>query len=198
MKHKRLTRILALDLHPRSFGYVVIESPTKLLDWGVCSYRRKHGAANVLVRKRLMQLLDLWRPAALVLHNPVKKSRRPNQKKDGLTEWIVAEAKSRRIMVHAPVKSSADYQGKNLTKYENARRVAERFPVLTRALPPKRKAWESEHYRMSIFTAAALAMAQLHAKSASTPAMPKRRPRMALASSRRKKLLDDRRFSEST
>ena len=198
MKHNSLTRILALDLHPRSFGYVVIESPTKLLDWGVCSDRRKHGAANVLVRKRLMQLLDLWRPAALVLHNPVKKSRRPNQKKDGLTEWIVAEAKSRRIIVRAPVKNSADYQGKILTKYENARRVAEHFPILTRELPPKRKAWESEHYRMSIFTAAALAMAQLHAKSASTPAMPKRRPRMALASSRRKKLLDDRRFSEST
>jgi len=53
MKHKRLTRILALDLHPHSFGYVVVESPSRLLDWGVCSDRRKHGAANVLVRKRL-------------------------------------------------------------------------------------------------------------------------------------------------
>jgi len=71
------------------------------------------------------------------------------------------------------------------------------FPVLTREQPPKWKPWESEHYRMSIFAAAALAMAQLYAKSASTPAMPKRRPRMALASSRRKKLPDDRRFSES-
>ncbi len=159
MKHKSLTRILALDLHPRSFGYVVVENSSRLLDWGVSSYRGKHDAANVLVCKRMRQILDLWRPAAIVLHNPSKKSRRPNQKKDGLTEWIVAEAKSRRIMVHAPVKSSADYQGKNLTKHENARRVAERFPVLTRALPPKRKAWESEHYRMSIFTAAALAMA---------------------------------------
>jgi len=197
MNHNSLTRILALDLHPRSFGYVVVENSSRLLDWGVCSDRRKHAAANVLVCKRMRQLLDLWRPAALVLHNPVKKSRRPNQKKDGLTEWIVAEAKSRRIIVRAPVKSYADYQGKILTKYENARRVAERFPVLTRALPPKRKAWESEHYRMSIFTAAALAMAQLHAKSASTPAMPKRCPRVALASSRRKKLPDDRRFSES-
>ncbi len=197
MKHKRLTRILALDLHPRSFGYVVVENSSRLLDWGVSSYRGKHDAANVLVCKRMRQLLDLWRPAALVLHNPVKKSRRPNQKKDGLTERIVAEAKSRRIIVRAPVKSSADYQGKILTKYENARRVAEHFPVLTRELPPKRQIWQSEHYRMSIFTAAALAMAQLHAKSASTPAMPKRRPPMALASSRRKKLPDDRRFSES-
>jgi hypothetical protein len=69
------------------------------------------------------------------------------------------------------VRKSTD-QRKILTKYENARRVAERFPVLTRELPPKRRAWESEHYRMSIFAAAALAMAQLHAKSASTRAMP--------------------------
>jgi len=196
MRRKGPTRILALDLHPRSFGYVVVENPKRLLDWGVCSYRGKHGAGTVLVRKRLRQLLNLWRPAALVLLKPLKKSRRPNQKKDRLLERIVTETKNRRIIVREMVKSSVDYQG-NLTKYENARRVAEHFPVLTRELPPKRQIWQSEHYRMSIFTAAALAMAQLHAKSASTPAMPKRRPRMALASSRRKKLPDDRRFSES-
>src|SRR5436309_16062120 len=154
MKHKSLTRILALDPHPRSFGYVVVENSSRLLDWGVSSYRGKYDAANVLVCKRMRQLLDLWRPAALVLHNPVKKSPRPNPKKDRLLEQFVTEPKSRRIIVRAPVKSSADYKGKILTKYENARRVAERFPVLTRALPPKRKAWESEHYRMSIFTAA--------------------------------------------
>src|SRR5438445_279027 len=173
MRRKSSIRILALDLHPRSFGYVVVENSSRLLDWGVCSYRGKHGAANVRVCKRMRQLLDLWRPATLVLHKLLKKSRRPNQKKDRLLEQIVTEAKSRRIIVRAPVKSSADYQGKILTKYENARRVAEHFPILTRELPPKRKAWESEHYRMSIFAAAALAMAQLHAKSASTPAMPK-------------------------
>src|SRR5437667_10347805 len=98
-------RILALELHPRSFGYVVIESPSRLLDWGVCSDRRKHGAADVIVRMRLRRLLDLWRPAALVLHNPSKKSRRPNPKKDRLLERIVTEAKSRRIIVRAPVKS---------------------------------------------------------------------------------------------
>jgi hypothetical protein len=51
---------LALDLHPRCFGYVVVENSSRLLDWGVCSYRRKHGAADVLVRRRLRQLLALW------------------------------------------------------------------------------------------------------------------------------------------
>jgi len=159
MKHKRLTRILALDLHPRSFGYVVVENSSRLLDWGVSSYRGKYDAANVLVCKRMRQLLDLWRPAALVLHNPLKKSRRPNPKKDRLLERIVTEAKNRRIIVRVPVKP-AEYQGKILTKYENARRVAEQFLVLMRELPSKRMAWESEHYRMSIFDAAALLFSQ--------------------------------------
>ena len=158
MRRKIPIRILALDLHPRSFGYVVVESPRRLLDWGVSSYRGKHDAANVLVRKRLRQLLDLWRPAALVLHNPLKKSRRPNPKKDRLLERIVAEAKNQRIVVCEMVKSSVDYQGKILTKYENARRVAEHFPVLGWRMPPKRRAWESEHYRTSMFTAASLAI----------------------------------------
>ena len=178
MNHNSLTRILALDLHPRSFGYVVVENSSRLLDWGVSSYRGKHDAANVLVCKRMRQLLDLWRPAALVLHNPVKKSQRP---KDGLTEWIVAEAKSRRIIVRAPVKNSADYQGKILTKYKNARRVAEHFPILTRELPPKRKAWESEHYRMSIFAAAALAIRATARHERLYSGNAERRPGMALA-----------------
>src|SRR5438128_12232938 len=98
MNHNSLTRILALDLHPRSFGYVVVENSGGPLDWGVSSYRGKHDAANVLDCKRMSHLLDHWRPDALVLHNPVKTSQRP---KDGLTEWIVAEAKSRRTIVRA-------------------------------------------------------------------------------------------------
>src|SRR6266851_2735985 len=43
-------------------------------------------------------------------------------------------------------------------KYERAVEIAARFPEIGWKLPPKRKAWESEHYRMSMFSAAALAM----------------------------------------
>jgi hypothetical protein len=54
--------------------------------------------------------------------------------------------------------------GKTLTKYENARRAAEHFSVLRWKMPPKRRAWESEDYRMSMFGAATLAMAQFNIK----------------------------------
>jgi hypothetical protein len=47
------------------------------------------------------------------------------------------------------------------TKHENARLVAEQFPVLIWNLPSKRKPWESEDYRMSMFCAASIASAYL-------------------------------------
>ena len=155
-RYKALARVLALDLHPRCFGYVVVEGQSKLLDWGVCSSRQKGVVSDVLVRKRLRLLIDLWRPVALVLKNPPRVMQKLNHRRKGLLERIETEARKHRIPVRILEDNPVGSQGERLTKYEIARRVAERFPVLTRELPPKRRAWESEHYRMSIFTAASL------------------------------------------
>src|SRR5712692_10896806 len=65
--HTEPTRILALDIHPRSFGYVVMESPAKLLDWGVRrSYQKTKSHPEVLVGGRLRLLLKIWKPGAVV------------------------------------------------------------------------------------------------------------------------------------
>ena len=154
MRRKSPIRILALDLHPCSFGYVVIESPTKLLDWGVCSSRQKGAVSDVLVRKRLRRLLELWRPAVLVFNTLSSVTPKSNHRSKRLLKQIETEARKHRIPVRTLEDNPVGSQGESLTKYENARRVAEHFPVLTRELPPKRRAWESEHYRMSVFTAA--------------------------------------------
>lgn len=37
--------------------------------------------------------------------------------------------------------------------------LAQKFPFLTAVLPPIRKAWMSEHYRTSMFSAIAIAVA---------------------------------------
>src|SRR5437899_2671595 len=127
MRRKIPIRILALDLHPRSFGYVVVESPRRLLDWGVSSYRGKHGAANVLICKRLRRLLELWRPVALVLKNPPRVMQKLNHRRKGLLERIETEARKHRIPVRILEDNPVGSQGKILTKYDNARRVAEHF-----------------------------------------------------------------------
>ena len=159
--HTQPTRILALDVHPRSFGYVVVETPNKLLDWGVRSHRHKGNSIDVLIRRRLKPLLELWRPTVVVLCNGLSRQR-THQRRDRLLKRIASEAKNHQVAVRIIKKRPGTDAGKGLTKYENARRVAEQFSVLQWKMPPKRKPWESEDYRMSIFTAATLAIAQLN------------------------------------
>jgi hypothetical protein len=156
MKYKSLTRVLALDLHPRRFGYVVVGDSDKLLHWGVCSDRRKGNAADGLIRRRLKPLLELWRPSVVVLRDP-PRIRTLNPQKNRLLKQIMKAAKDQRARVQILKKRPTD-RAERLTNYRRAQAVVERFPVLTQKLPPKRKPWESEHYRMSMFSAAALAM----------------------------------------
>jgi hypothetical protein len=47
----------------------------------------------------------------------------------------------------------------NQTKYEIAVAIGKRFPELAPRVPPFRKPWMSEDYRMSIFDAVALGLA---------------------------------------
>ena len=155
MKHTSHPRVLALDLHPRRFGYVVLESLDRLLDWGVCSYRRKGNAADGLIRRRLKPLLELWRPSVVVLREPLR-SRTLNPQRNRLLKQITKEAKDQRARVQI-LKKRPTERAERLTNYERAQAVAQRFPVLTRKLPPKRKPWESEDYRMSMFEALAIA-----------------------------------------
>src|SRR5882672_2442362 len=101
MKHPSLTRVLALDLHPRHFGYVVIEGPQRLLDWGARSHRRKGNSADVLIRKRLRPLLELWRPSLLLIHHPRQTGSKRNNLQINLRKRIVTEAKNHRVPVCA-------------------------------------------------------------------------------------------------
>jgi len=152
MKQKSLARILALDLHPRRFGYVVMENPGKLLDWGVRrSYRKTKSHPEVLVGGRLRRLLKIWRPGAVV----ARIGERRNKDVQSLFRHIKKEAGRTSFL---PIVGSRDYHvGRG--KYQRAVEMAMRFPEIGWKLPPKRKPWESEHYSMSMFEALEAAVA---------------------------------------
>jgi hypothetical protein len=171
MRYKGLCRVLALDLHPRRFGYAVVEGPDRLLDWGVRSYRGKDKPKNVLVQKRLRPILKLWNPKFLVIRGARRVPSKRRLVRGRLLEGVTAEAKKHRI----PVRKLSD-NVETLTKDENARRVAEHFPTLWWDLPGRRKPWESEDYRMGIFAAAGLALTYFDVPAASTPAIPRTSP----------------------
>ena len=159
MRYKGLTRVLALDLHPRRFGYVVLEGPDRLLDWGVRSYRRKGNSSDVLIQRRLRPLLALWRPTLLVIGGTRQMPPQQKLPRERFLKGVVAEARTYRACVRQL--RSTEGRAEKLTKYERAREAAERFPVLVERLPLKRKPWESAYYSMSIFEALAIAVTHL-------------------------------------
>ena len=156
MRRKGPIRILALVLHPRCFGYVVVENSSRLLDWGVCSCRRKGRPSDVLIQRRLRSLLRLWRPSLLVIRSSQQIQPRQKLPREQILKGIVTEARTYRVCIR--LLGLAKERAEKQTKYERAREVAKRFPVLAERLPLKRKPWESEHYSISIFEALAVAL----------------------------------------
>ncbi|MCI0417638.1 MAG: hypothetical protein L0312_00195 [Acidobacteria bacterium] len=160
-------RILALDVRPRSFGYVVFEGPDRLLDWGVKSFRNGVNAVQVPRGRKLEWLQEDYLPSVIVLKEPGPRSKRRQ-----FVETVQAKAKSLGIAIRqlrpSAVQKAFGGAGQ-LTKYAMACALAERFPELRWALPPKRKPWQSEDYRTSIFDAVALGVAYFARQTKQAP-----------------------------
>jgi hypothetical protein len=95
-----------------------------------------------LIRRRLRPLLELWHPSVLMINGargtPIKR----NPLREKLVKKVVSEATTHRVRVRI-FTSTTMKEITNLTKYERAQAVVERFPILTPKLSQKRKPWES-------------------------------------------------------
>jgi hypothetical protein len=151
-------RVLALDVHPRSFGFVIFEGPNCILDWGVRSFRAGVNAVKVPAATKFLALLDEFRPSAVVIKERVRGR---NEKKIKMLMMIERQARSRRIPVRCVSRRDVNraFVGFESNKYQVAAALARQFPDLALRLPPKRKCWQSEDYRMGIFDAAASGVA---------------------------------------
>jgi hypothetical protein len=126
-----------------------------LLDWGVKSFRRGVNAAKIPAAERLLTLLDEFAPSAVVIREPeVRRNRK-------MLTTIRRQARSRRIPVGFISRRDVNraFVGFESNKYEVAAALAKQFPSLASRLPPKKKCWQSEDYRMGIFDAAAVGVA---------------------------------------
>jgi len=150
-------RVLALDVHPRSFGFVVFEGPNHILDWGIKSFRPGVNAVKIPAAKKLLALLDEFTPSAVV----IRERRTRSAKKPKLLTIIERQARSRKIPLRfiTPRDVNRAFVGFESNKYQVASVLAKQFPALASKLPPKRKCWQSEDYRMGIFDAAAVGVA---------------------------------------
>lgn len=151
-------RILAIDLRARSFGFVAFEGPTRLLDYGVRSFRQGINAVKVPASTKIAALMDEYAPSAVVLKQWTEDT---NGKRARMRKAVVRQADLRRIPVRLLPRSVVRnaFAGDDRNKDTIASALTQRFPGLAEKLPPKRKIWKSEDYRMSIFDAAALGIA---------------------------------------
>ena len=153
-------RILALDLHPQRYGYAVLEAPANLLDWGVRRRYRKHEPSrNSSMHKSLQSLLEMWRPSLVLIKEP--STHRTARREKRLASLIDTVRRCR-----IPTRSLTDHEvrsifgpGSSMTKYVMASMLVRQFPFLASTLPPPRKIYQSEDYRMNMFAAVALALA---------------------------------------
>lgn len=150
-------RRLAVAPSTRGFGFAVLEGD-KLVDWGVKSVSQNKNSCTLA---KVAELLSLYHPALMVLEEAESTRRSTRIRK--LHTKLVSLAKRHKIKVKLLTRAKvrgvffADGEG---TKDALAALLAERFPEeLKSRLPPKRRPWMSEDYRMGIFDAVALGLA---------------------------------------
>ena len=152
-----IVRVLAIDPSSVGFGFVVLEEPTRLVDWGVAEVWAPTPRAFLA---RVEALIDRYGPTLIVLE-AVEETRK---RKRTVARIAAASryAASRRIAVMSVSRSQVRAAfGKKPTKHEIAVAIAEIFPELSTRLPRKRKLWTSEDERMNIFDALSFALTAL-------------------------------------
>src|SRR5882724_5304614 len=151
-------RVIALDVRSRNFGFVVFEGPNEILDWGVRSFRSGANAVKAPAATKLLSLLDEFTPSAVVMR---ERTTGRSTKKPKLLSIIEKQVRNRRIPIRHITSRDVNraFVGFESNKYQVASVLARQFSGLASKLPPKRKCWQSEDYRMGIFDAAAAGVA---------------------------------------
>lgn len=155
-------RVFSIDPTSHGFGFVVLEGPTRLVDWGhahvrPCTY---DGCLE-----RAAGLLARYGPDAVVVEDcessASRRGARVQKLLTGITKFVESSDATVASISLNDVQEVFASNG-SATKYEIAQMIAMAFPELAIRLPPPRKVWESEDERMSLFDAAALAIAYFH------------------------------------
>lgn len=148
-------RVLALDLASRGFGFVVLEGPDQLIDWGTRDVRKDKRTATL---RAVRELIEFYKPQAIVIEDCTGTTCRRSKRIRLLLEDIRELAREMKALTQ-PVSQGKVRRVFTLakTKHEIASVLVSRYPELTTLLPRKRKAWQSEDMRMRVFGALALA-----------------------------------------
>jgi hypothetical protein len=155
-------RLLALEIRASKLGFIVLEVPERLLDWGVRSFGEQNQRIRSTVSDRITTLLAFHNPLVVVVR--VRKYHTDIQNKKFLAVVAAIRAETRRnskelfVLTTRQVRDHFAYRGQ-VTKHDIAASLANQFEELSWKLPRRRKAYQSEAPAMLVFDALANGMA---------------------------------------
>ena len=151
-KSRPSVRRIALDIRPRSFGFVVLED-AMVLDSGVRTCDQEQ-SDDCLVQ-RFRRIVARYDPAAVItLRRRLSDADRAYLLSKSLTR-IVEEVGAELLYTSPPRIHRYFHRHGAITKHDIALVIAKLLPELAWQIPAKRKPWESEPYWASVFDAAA-------------------------------------------
>lgn len=156
-RQHKFARILAIDPSSKGFGFAVMESGGRLIDWGIKEVPGRR--AKTFITK-VDQLIAVYDPQWLAVEDYSGTAR--GERAQRLIEAMVAHARfadvRRSIISRDEIRSLLELPS-DATKHAIAEAIATRRPGLKAILPKPRQPWTTEDERMNIFDAIGLAMA---------------------------------------
>lgn len=149
--------MLSIAPSTRGFGFAVMMTESKLVDWGVKSVTS--GRKNEHSLARAVELIDLYAPETIVLEDCSTGSRK-RPRVQALIEEIASHAIAHDINVERLSRRQVNLeilQSEGGTKHAIAKKLSHNHEKqLGFRLPRKRRPWESEPHQMDMFNAVAL------------------------------------------
>lgn len=152
-------KILSVAPSARGFGFALMDGEQNLLLWGVKQITANKNRVTVA---KVEKVIAEYQPDFIVLEDASAKDSQRAPRIRRLARKIALLAKRQRVKVRLLSRTEvkrALLPGTKGTRYEIAKMLAERFSGLSHRLPPKRRPWMPEDFRMDIFNAVALGVA---------------------------------------
>lgn len=157
------TRVIAIDPTSHGFGYVIFEGRHNLIDWGHTTIKPND---NNICMELIAGILARYQPEVVVLEDwtslSSKRRKRIKLLLAEVTDFVLSADSEVEVYSPKEVQTFFSSIDKKLSKHDIASSIAATFPELISKLPRKRKIWQSEDERMSIFDSAALALTYFH------------------------------------
>lgn len=155
---QRRNIVYALYPNANGFGFVYLDSPRNLLDYGAV---RINPISNRKVLERIKKSFDYLKPSIVIIQDPDGNASRSGRRVNRLIDKIIAMANAEKLKVilysRDQIRDVFEQFGA-VTKYEISKVLLTEFKELELREPKKRKTWESESHNMPIFDALSLAL----------------------------------------